>query len=46
LLGSDYPFDMGTLNCVREVRALSLAEPDKATVLGGAVRALLDDVAK
>src|SRR5262249_9741647 len=46
LLGSDYPFDMGTLDCVRQVRALSLAEPDKATVLGGAVRELLDKVAK
>jgi aminocarboxymuconate-semialdehyde decarboxylase len=46
LLGSDYPFDMGTLECVRQVRALSLAEPDKATILGGAVRVLLDDVAR
>jgi len=45
LLGSDYPFDMGTLDCVRQVRALTLAEPDKATILGGAVRALIDDVA-
>jgi aminocarboxymuconate-semialdehyde decarboxylase len=46
LLGSDYPFDMGTLECVRQVRALSLAELDKATILGGAVRVLLDDVAR
>ena len=46
LLGSDYPFDMGTLDCVRQVRALSLAEPDQATVLGGAVMALLNNVAK
>ncbi len=45
LLGSDYPYDMGTLECVRQVRALSLAEADKATILGGAARALLDEVA-
>jgi aminocarboxymuconate-semialdehyde decarboxylase len=45
LLGSDYPYDMGTLDCVRQVRALSLAESDKATILGGTARALLDEVA-
>jgi aminocarboxymuconate-semialdehyde decarboxylase len=45
LLGSDYPYDMGTPECVRQVRAASLAEADKATILGGAVKALLDEVA-
>jgi hypothetical protein len=30
---------------VRQVRALPLAEPDKATILGGAAMALLDRVA-
>jgi aminocarboxymuconate-semialdehyde decarboxylase len=45
LLGSDYPYDMGTPEGVRQVRALSLAEADKATILGGAAQALLDDVA-
>jgi aminocarboxymuconate-semialdehyde decarboxylase len=35
LLGSDYPYDMGTGECVRQVRALSIPEADKATVLGG-----------
>jgi aminocarboxymuconate-semialdehyde decarboxylase len=44
LVGSDYPFDMGTLDGVRQVRALPLSEPDKATILGGAARALLDGV--
>jgi aminocarboxymuconate-semialdehyde decarboxylase len=34
LLGSDYPYDMGTGECVRQVRALSIPEADKATVLG------------
>jgi aminocarboxymuconate-semialdehyde decarboxylase len=45
LLGSDYPYDMGTPDCVRQVRALSLAETDKATILGGTAKALLDEVA-
>src|SRR5262249_12082814 len=45
VLGSDYPFDIGTLEGVRQVRARSLAESDKATILGGGVRVLLDDVA-
>jgi aminocarboxymuconate-semialdehyde decarboxylase len=34
MLGSDYPYDMGTLECVRQVRALSIPEPDRATILG------------
>ena len=33
LLGSDYPYDMGTFECVRQVKALSIAESDKAKVL-------------
>ncbi len=33
LLGSDYPYDMGTGECVRQVRALPIPEGDKATVL-------------
>jgi aminocarboxymuconate-semialdehyde decarboxylase len=41
VLGSDYPFDMGTLECVRQVRALSVSEADKAAILTGAPRALL-----
>jgi aminocarboxymuconate-semialdehyde decarboxylase len=41
LLGSDYPFDMGTLECVRQVKALSIAATDKATILGGAAMRLL-----
>jgi aminocarboxymuconate-semialdehyde decarboxylase len=41
LLGSDYPYDMGTQDCVRQVRALSLPEPDRATILGRQVQALL-----
>jgi len=41
LLGSDYPYDMGTGECVRQVRALSIPEADKATVLGGEAWKLL-----
>src|SRR5919198_568392 len=41
LLGSDYPYDMGTLECVRQVRALSIPEADRATILGGLALKLL-----
>src|SRR5215471_16449789 len=41
LLGSDYPYDMGTDECVRQVRALSIPEADKGTVLGEAAWKLL-----
>jgi aminocarboxymuconate-semialdehyde decarboxylase len=36
LLGSDYPYDMGTLECARQVRALAIPETDRATILSGA----------
>ena len=32
---------MGTLECVRQVEALSIAETDKATILGGAAKKVL-----
>jgi len=41
LLGSDYPFDMGTLDGVQQVRELPISETDKATILSGAVMGLL-----
>jgi len=41
LLGSDYPYDMGTLECARQVRALSIPEADRATILGGLALQLL-----
>jgi aminocarboxymuconate-semialdehyde decarboxylase len=41
LLGSDYPYDMGTFECVRQVKALSIPEADRATILGGLARKLL-----
>ena len=41
LLGSDYPFDMGTLECARQVRALSIPQADRATILGQGAAELL-----
>jgi aminocarboxymuconate-semialdehyde decarboxylase len=41
LLGSDYPYDMGTGECVRQVKALSLPDAQKEAVLGGNALALL-----
>ena len=41
LLGSDYPFDMGTLECARQVKALAIPQADRATILGGAAAGLL-----
>ena len=41
LLGSDYPYDMGTGECVRHVTALSIADADKAKVLCDNALALL-----
>jgi aminocarboxymuconate-semialdehyde decarboxylase len=40
-LGSDYPYDMGMLDCVRHVRSLDIAEPDRAAILGDHAAALL-----
>ena len=41
LLGSDYPYDMAMLDCVRHVRALSISDADKATILGEEAARLL-----
>ena len=40
-LGSDYPYDMGTLECVRQVRALNIAAADLDKILGGHAAAIL-----
>ena len=42
MLGSDYPFDMGTIRPVDEVRELGLPSTDEAAVLGGNAERLLD----
>jgi aminocarboxymuconate-semialdehyde decarboxylase len=41
LLGSDYPYDMGMMDCVKHVRSLKISDADKATILGGHAETLL-----
>jgi len=41
LLGSDYPYDMGMMDCVAHVRGLTIADADKAAILGGRAEQLL-----
>jgi aminocarboxymuconate-semialdehyde decarboxylase len=41
LLGSDYPYDMGTGECVRQVEALWIVEAEKAEILNGNAKRLL-----
>jgi aminocarboxymuconate-semialdehyde decarboxylase len=43
LLGSDYPFDMGNLDCVARVRALDIAPQARDLILGGYARTLLGE---
>ena len=33
VLGSDYPYDMGTLECARQVKALNISDADKELML-------------
>jgi aminocarboxymuconate-semialdehyde decarboxylase len=41
LLGSDYPYDMGMLDCVAHVRSLSISDAAKAAILQGTAEKLL-----
>ncbi len=41
LLGSDYPYDMGTGECVRQVVALGIDDDSKAAILNGNAKTLL-----
>jgi aminocarboxymuconate-semialdehyde decarboxylase len=41
LLGSDYPFDMGNLDCVARVEALDIPATDRDMILGGYAGAVL-----
>ncbi len=45
LLGSDYPFDMGNLDCVARVRALSIGQEARDLILGGYARSVLGEPA-
>jgi len=41
MLGSDYPYDMGMMDCVKHVRGLKISDADKATILSMRAQALL-----
>jgi aminocarboxymuconate-semialdehyde decarboxylase len=41
LLGSDYPFDMGMTDGVRQVRGSSIAKAEQSAILGDTARSLL-----
>lgn len=43
LLGSDYPFDMGNLDCVARVRALAIEPAARHLVLGGYARTVFGE---
>jgi aminocarboxymuconate-semialdehyde decarboxylase len=41
MLGSDYPYDMGMMDCVKHVRGLKISDADKASILSTRAEALL-----
>jgi hypothetical protein len=41
MLGSDYPFDMGYYEGVRQVHSLPIPKSDQALILGGTAEGLL-----
>jgi aminocarboxymuconate-semialdehyde decarboxylase len=41
VLGSDYPYDMGMMDCVRQVRALAVSDAEKASILSGSAEHML-----
>jgi aminocarboxymuconate-semialdehyde decarboxylase len=41
LLGSDYPYDMGMMDCVKHVRSLEISDADKTKILGSRAETLL-----
>jgi len=40
-LGSDYPYDMGMMDCVRHVRSLDISAADRNAILGGHAGSIL-----
>jgi hypothetical protein len=46
LLASDYPFDMGNLDCVARVRALSIEPATRDLILGGYAAPLFGEPAR
>jgi aminocarboxymuconate-semialdehyde decarboxylase len=43
-LGSDYPYDMGTGECVRQVRAANISAADRDIILGGHAAKILSKI--
>ena len=41
-LGSDYPFDMGYYDGVRQIRTLTIPESERGLILGGNVASLFE----
>ena len=41
-LGSDYPYDMGMMDCVRHVRSLDIPATDRDTILGNHAASILN----
>jgi len=41
-LGSDYPYDMGMMDCARQVRGLAITPADRDTILGGHAAAIFN----
>ena len=41
MLGSDYPYDMGMMDCVKHVRSLNISDADKASILGARADTML-----
>jgi aminocarboxymuconate-semialdehyde decarboxylase len=41
MLGSDYPYDMGMMDCVKHVSALKIPDGDKESILSTRAQALL-----
>ncbi len=41
LLGSDYPFDMGNLDCVRRVEEIDMPRNQRDSILGARAKTLL-----
>ena len=41
MLGSDYPYDMGMMDCVAHVKSLSISDADKNRILSTRAEELL-----
>jgi aminocarboxymuconate-semialdehyde decarboxylase len=46
ILGSDYPYDMGMVDCVAHVRGLKISDADKQAILQGNFEKILAGMPK